>query len=65
MRFINLYLIGYFILAAGVGLALWQLGMLNHVAPIWVGIGSLLVIGTGIMISVSSGKPTVTEELEK
>ena len=65
MRFIHLFLIGYFILIIGIGAALWQTGVLGHVAPIWIGIGTLVAIGVGIMMSVSSGKPTVTEELEK
>jgi hypothetical protein len=65
MRFIHLFLIGYFILIVGVSLALWQTGVLNRVAPIWIGIGALVAIGVGIMLAVSSGKPTVTEELEK
>ena len=67
MRFIHLFLVGYFVLAAGVGLALWQTGVLGRVAPIWIGIGIgvLVAVGVGIMLSVSSGKPTVTEETEK
>jgi hypothetical protein len=44
MRFIHLFLIGYFVLIAGVGLALWQLG-LPGTAPIWLCIGALLVSG--------------------
>jgi hypothetical protein len=63
MRFIHLYLLGYFILVVGVGLALWQAGVLNRVAPIWLAIGVIVAAGLGIMLSVSSGKPTVTEEL--
>jgi hypothetical protein len=65
MRFIQLFLIGYFVLIVGVGLALWQTGVLNRVAPIWIGIGAIVAIGMGIMLSVSSGKPTVTEEFQK
>ncbi len=65
MRFIHLFLIGYFILIVGVGLALWQTGVLARVAPIWIGIGALIAVGVGIMLSVSSGKPTVTEEFQK
>jgi len=65
MRFIHLYLIGYFILVVGVGLALWQAGVLNRVAPIWLVIGAIVVVGLGIMLSVSSGKPAVAEELHK
>ena len=62
MRFIHLFLVGYFIVIVGVGLALWQTGVVNRVAPIWIGIGALVAVGLGIMLSVSSGKPTITEE---
>ena len=65
MRFIHLFLVGYFIAIVGVALALWQTGVLNRVAPIWMGIGAILAVGLGIMLSVSSGKPTVTEEFQK
>ena len=58
MRFINMYLIGYFILIIGICLALWQSGVLDSVAPIWIGIGALVAVGVGIMMAVSSGKPT-------
>ena len=49
----------------GVGLALWQAGVLNRVAPIWMGTGAIVAAGLGIMLSVSSGKPTVTGESQK
>ena len=39
MRFIHLFLAGYFVLVLGIGLALWQTGVLSHLAPIWIGIG--------------------------
>jgi len=64
MRFIHLFLIGYFILIVGVGLALWQTGVLNSVAPIWMGIGTIVAVGLGIMLSVSLGKPTLTKEFQ-
>jgi len=65
MRFIQLFLVGYFVLVVGIGLALWQSGMLSHVAPVWIGIGVLVALGIGIMLAVSSGKPTLTEEVRK
>jgi len=65
MRFIHLFLIGYFVLILGVTLALWQTGVLSRVAPVWIGVGVLVAVGVGIMMSVSSGKPTVTEEIER
>jgi hypothetical protein len=62
MRFIHLYLIGYFILVVGAGLALWQSGVLARVSGVWFAIGCLIVLGLGIMLAVTAGKPTVTRE---
>ena len=62
MKFIHLFLIGYSVLVVGVVLALWQMGVLNRVAPIWIAIGLIVAVGVGIMMSVSSGKPTISTE---
>jgi hypothetical protein len=62
MRFIHLFLIGYFVLIVGVSLALWQTGVLSRVAPIWIAIGLLVAAGIGIMMSVSSRKPAISTE---
>jgi hypothetical protein len=58
MRFIHLYLIGYFILVVGAGLALWQAGVLQRISGIWGGIIALIVIGLGVVLAVSSVRPT-------
>jgi hypothetical protein len=39
VRFINMYLIGYVVLVIGVVLGLWRAGVLDRVAPAWIGIG--------------------------
>jgi hypothetical protein len=62
MRFIHLYLVGYFVLVVGAVLALWQSGALAKVSAIWIAIGLVIAIGLGIMLAVSSGKPEVTRE---
>ena len=62
MRFIHIYLIGYFVLLTGAALALWQAGAFAHIATIWVVIGALIAIGLGIMLAVTAGKPTITNE---
>ena len=62
MRFIHLYLIGYFILVVGASLALWQAGVFAHVSGVWLAISALVVLGLGIMLAVTAGKPTVTRE---
>jgi hypothetical protein len=62
MRFIHLYLIGYFVLVLGAGLALWQAGVLARMSGIWILISTIIVVGLGIMLAVTSGKPTITNE---
>ena len=60
MSFIHLYLIGYFVLVIGAGLALWQAGVVRHVSATWLGIAALVVIGLGIILAVTSARPTIT-----
>ena len=62
MRFIHLYLIGYFVLVVGAVLALWQAGVLARISAMWLAIGMLIVFGLGIMLAVTAGKPTITRE---
>jgi hypothetical protein len=62
MRFVNIYLIGYFLLVIGALAALWYGGVLRNVSPVWVIIGLVIAVGLGIMLSVSSGKPEITRE---
>jgi predicted ABC-type exoprotein transport system permease subunit len=62
MRFINAYLVGYFILVLGALAALWYGGALQHIAATWVVIGLVIALGLGIMLSVSAGKPEITRE---
>ena len=63
MRFIHLYLIGYFILILGAVLALWQAGALGRIPPIWLAISAIVAVGLGIMLAVTSGRPTtITHE---
>jgi hypothetical protein len=62
MRFINIYLIGYFVLLIGAALALWQAGILARISGTWIAIGALIAIGFGIMLAVSAGKPELTKE---
>jgi hypothetical protein len=62
MRFIHLFLVGYFILIVGAVMALWQAGILARISPLWIAIGVIISVGLGIMLAVSSGKPAVTRE---
>ena len=62
VRFIHLYLIGYFVLVVGAILALWQAGVLWRISGTWLAIGVLIAFGLGIMLAVTSAKPTITNE---
>jgi uncharacterized membrane protein len=62
MRFIHLFLIGYFVLLVGLGLALWQSGILRRMDPIWIAIAAIIAVGIGVMGAVTAGKPAITEE---
>jgi uncharacterized membrane protein len=60
MRVLKLYLVGYFILLIGAGLALWQAGIVDEIPGVWLAIGALIAVGFGIMLAVASGAPAVT-----
>jgi len=62
MRFIHLYLIGYFLLIVGAVLALWKSGVLARISGTWLAIGLLIALGLGIMLAVTAAKPTITNE---
>jgi hypothetical protein len=59
MRFLKLYLIGYFVLLIGAGMALWQAGVLDDIPGMWLAIAVVIAVGFGIMLAVASA-PRVT-----
>jgi len=60
MRFLTLYLVGYFVLLIGATWALWESGILSEIPPVWLGIASVIAVGLGIMLAVASSRPTNT-----
>ena len=60
MRFLKLYLIGYFVLLFGAGLALWQSGILEQIPGVWLAIAGVIAVGLGIVLAVSSTGAVVT-----
>ena len=62
MRFVNIYLVGYFLLVLGALAALWYGGALSHISATWVLIGLMIAVGLGVMLAVSAGKPEITRE---
>jgi hypothetical protein len=62
MRFVHIYLVGYFLLLIGALAALWYGGVLSQLSPMWIAIGLIVAVGLGIMLAVSAGKPEITRE---
>jgi hypothetical protein len=62
MRFVHLYLFGYFVLVLGALAALWYGGVLQRLSATWVVIGLVIATGLGIMLAISAGKPEITRE---
>jgi hypothetical protein len=62
MRFVHLYLTGYFVLVIGAALVLWQSGALARIGDPWLVIGMIIALGLGIVLAVTSAKPTMTRE---
>ena len=62
MRYVHLYLIGYFILIIGALAALWYGGVLQQISATWILIGLVIAAGLGIMLAISAGKPEITRE---
>ncbi len=58
MRFIHLYLIGYFVVILGAALALWKAGVLQRISPTWLLIAAIIVVGLGILLAITSVRPT-------
>jgi hypothetical protein len=59
MRFLKLYLVGYFVLLLGAAWALWESGILEEIPGVWIAIAAIIAVGLGIMLAVSSGRPVV------
>jgi len=54
MKWAGMYLLGFVVLIGGLLAALWKLGILERIGTAWTLIGVAILIGIGIMISVSN-----------
>jgi hypothetical protein len=57
MRFIHVYLIGYFALIAGAALSLWRAGILGRISPARLALIGLVVVGLGVALAFLSEGP--------
>jgi hypothetical protein len=65
MKWSGLYLVGYGVFLIGALLALWKMGVLASIGPVWTAIGVIIAIGLGIMMSVASSGKKETIEVDR
>ena len=54
MKLSRMFLVGFVVLIGGALAALWKLGVLASIGTTWTVIGVVILLGLGIMASVSS-----------
>jgi len=65
VKWIGMYLIGFVVLVGGILAAMWKLGLLVNIEPIWIVIGIMIVLGIGIMLSVSQSGRKESIEIDR
>jgi hypothetical protein len=53
MKWAGMYLVGFIVLIGGLLAGLWKMGVLERIGTAWTLIGVAILIGIGIMVSVS------------
>ncbi|MEO8802309.1 MAG: hypothetical protein ABI304_13145 [Rudaea sp.] len=65
MKWIGVYLTGFVILVGGILAALWKLGILGSIQPIWILIGMMIILGIGIMLAVGQSGRKENIEIDR
>jgi uncharacterized membrane protein HdeD (DUF308 family) len=65
MKWLGIYLAGYFFVVVGVLAALWRVGVLERIGAGWTVIGAIIAIGLGVMLAVSRSGNKETIEITK
>ena len=52
MKFASWFLVGYVLFLAGVGAALWKLGIIQNIGTEWTVIGIVIAVGLGVMLAI-------------
>jgi lipopolysaccharide export LptBFGC system permease protein LptF len=58
LRFVHFYLIGYFLLVLGAGLALWDSGALARIPAVWLVSAVILAVALGLLLALTSTVPS-------
>jgi hypothetical protein len=65
MKWAGMYLLGFLIVIGALFAALWKLGVLQHIDKVWLVIGIALLVGIGIMMSVSRSGTKESIQIDK
>lgn len=65
MKWAGMYLIGFVVLIGGILAGLWQLGILQEIGTTWTVIGLVILVGIGIMFSVSKSGTKENIEIDR
>jgi len=60
---VGVYVAGFVVVVGGVLAALWKLGILEAIGTTWTLIGLTIVIGIGLMFSVSASRSKANIEI--
>ena len=65
MKWAGMYLVGFVLLVGGILAALWKLGLLAGISTTWILIGVVILMGFGVMISVSNSGSKENIEIDR
>ncbi len=65
MKWTGIYFLGFMILIGGLLAALWKMGVLERIGAAWTLIGVVILIGAGIMASVSHSGTKENIEIDR
>jgi len=65
MKWAGMYLVGFVVLVGGLLGALWKMGVLESIGTAWTLIGLVIIIGFGIMISVTNSGSKENIEIDR
>jgi hypothetical protein len=65
MKWAGMYLVGFILVVGGMLAALWKMGLLAGITTTWALIGTAILIGIGIMISVANSGTKENIEIDR
>jgi hypothetical protein len=65
MKWASLFLVGYVVFVIGIMAALWKVGVLQRMGAGWTAIALVIVIGLGIMFSITGSGDKKTIEIDR